>query len=251
MNARPERFAPIPNRAAADSRLTGLHFRVLTAIAMHARFGGNGLGCTLSSRRLAAKVGAPYNKVAVARRQLVEWGLLEERPHPSRKQMFMHFVCFDPEADAAMLSKTGPSEGTGWDGEPVPPGGPDDPETGPSEGTTEDTHLKGERRYSSEEERRYSPEGASSKADAINGLSSSPSGSGVCFTPSVQDFFKRASIARRAVKRGDYDPAAMIAELEALADEAEELGVSTGTGLGESFLSEAEDIRWRLGMDAA
>ena len=137
----------MPNRAWLDNRLSKLHLRVLGVIAMHARFGDNGLGCTLSSRRIGEKIEALHHKVAVARRDLVKWGYLDEHPHPTKKQMFMHLVVFDLEADAdAISSKTGPAEvsgstetgtftGTGLHDEPVPPQVPVEIETGTFTGT--------------------------------------------------------------------------------------------------------------------
>lgn len=101
---RPERFAPMPNRALADERLHGIHLRVLGTVAAHDRFGSNGLGCTISTQAIATKIRGYRQNIAVALRQLAEWGYLERLQHPRHAQMIMWRVVYDDEADGAFLS---------------------------------------------------------------------------------------------------------------------------------------------------
>ncbi len=70
-------FAAIPARAMGDERLTALSYRVLMAIAIHDRLGKNNTGCFASHKALCEKVGAHYNSLSRAIRQLVDCGYVE------------------------------------------------------------------------------------------------------------------------------------------------------------------------------
>lgn len=116
-------FAPIPNRAWMDERLATrpLLLRVLALIAAHDRFNKNGKGCTLSTGRMAEKLNATQSKVAAACRQLTEWGYLNRLPTPGHRQVYMHCVVYEPEADkAALKGKTQSQEGLGSTSQPIP-----------------------------------------------------------------------------------------------------------------------------------
>jgi hypothetical protein len=60
-------FAPLPPRAIRDGRLSGRHFRVLAAIALHDRMAGRrkrGAGCWASHRTLCDEVGYALDIIA-------------------------------------------------------------------------------------------------------------------------------------------------------------------------------------------
>lgn len=157
-------FAPIPNRAWMDERLATrpLLLRVLALIAAHDRFNKNGKGCTLSTGRMAEKLNATQSKVAAACRQLTEWGYLNRLPTPGHRQVYMHCVVYEPEADkAALKGKTQSRAGLGSNPQPSPSRDTVTPETQSQGGLhkrlsskeKEDTPLEEERRYSSQEAR--------------------------------------------------------------------------------------------------
>jgi hypothetical protein len=60
-------FAPLPARDIGDKRLSGLHFRVLAAIAMHDRMSGSrgkGQGCRAGNKTLATECGCDYSRLS-------------------------------------------------------------------------------------------------------------------------------------------------------------------------------------------
>jgi len=167
----------MPNRAWLDNRLSKLHLRVLGIVAMHARFGSNHLGCTLSCRGISEKIEVRHDKVAAARRELVELGYLEEHPHPTKKQMYMHFIVFDNDADAdAIGNKTGPVEVSGSEAKPDPYEGPVENQTGPIQGSgsTKTGPAEGSYKILSSKEREDI--GLKPKKDIPNLIGNSPVG---------------------------------------------------------------------------
>lgn len=87
-------FAPIPERAMGDGRLSALDWRVLTAIAFHDRMSatpkGKGRGCFASRATLAGKVGCDASSLSKAVRRLIGWGyVLEERQTSDRRKMLL------------------------------------------------------------------------------------------------------------------------------------------------------------------
>ena len=91
-------FAPIPPRAIGDKRLTGSHFRVLAAIAMHDRLSMSrkaGQGCWASNKRLAELTNLNYSNLSTALIQLGEWGYLNREPHPLNKRTRIYRVIYD------------------------------------------------------------------------------------------------------------------------------------------------------------
>jgi hypothetical protein len=108
-------FSPLPNRAWLDDRLQRMHYRVLGVIAMHDRFGQNGLGCTLSTRRIAEFLSSTQPNVSTACRDLIEWGYIRISPNPSHAQKQMRCIVYDvadrdvlkPRTD--MQEKIGPA----------------------------------------------------------------------------------------------------------------------------------------------
>jgi DNA-binding MarR family transcriptional regulator len=81
-------FGAIPARAIGDPRLSGLHFRLLAAVALHDRMsqGTNGQGCWASMSTLARECGANYNNVSSALTELGEFGYVESERHPDDKR---------------------------------------------------------------------------------------------------------------------------------------------------------------------
>jgi DNA-binding MarR family transcriptional regulator len=89
-------FAPLPARAIGDQRLSGLHFRVLGAIAMHDRISGKrkGQGCWAGNQTLAAECGCNYSNLSTAITELGRWGYVEREMHPLNKRLRIHRVVY-------------------------------------------------------------------------------------------------------------------------------------------------------------
>ena len=73
-------FGPVPSRAARDSSLTALEWRLLAAIAAHDCFGARGRGCTAGHKRIASIVGAAQKSVARSITRLVAKGYIAGEP---------------------------------------------------------------------------------------------------------------------------------------------------------------------------
>lgn len=84
--AKTDRWGAVPIRAAADSRLSGSHFRVLTVIARYAGFGKNGTGCYASQQTLADATGLHVTTISHKVADLVEWGYLDSRRQKNRRK---------------------------------------------------------------------------------------------------------------------------------------------------------------------
>jgi hypothetical protein len=98
-------FAPIPARALIDPRLKGrhLHLQILGLIAVHDRFGANGVGCYAGHNRLAGLAGCDYTRLSATVRDLGEWGYLVASPHPLNKRLRVYRVIYD-DGDGELFS---------------------------------------------------------------------------------------------------------------------------------------------------
>lgn len=97
-------FAPVPNRALVDAGLTRLDLRVLGLIAAHDRFSANGLGCTLSTRRIADRLESKQPKVSASIQRLIEKGYVVAVANPKYAQKRMLAIVYDPAADKSVVS---------------------------------------------------------------------------------------------------------------------------------------------------
>jgi DNA-binding MarR family transcriptional regulator len=114
-------FAPLPARAISDQRLTGLHFRVLAAVAMHDRLAsrrGKGGGCWAGNKTLAAECGCHLTNLSTAITELGRYGYLESHPHPlNRRQRVLNVVYNDHDI---AFTKAANSLPTGKQSSPQP-----------------------------------------------------------------------------------------------------------------------------------
>ena len=98
-------FAPLPPRAIGDQRLTGIHLRVLAAIALHDRMSAGrkaGQGCWAGNQKLAAVCGCNYNNLSTAITDLVALGYIERQAHPINKRLRVYRVIYN-ETDQAIV----------------------------------------------------------------------------------------------------------------------------------------------------
>jgi DNA-binding MarR family transcriptional regulator len=104
-------FGAIPARAIGDPRLSGLHFRLLAAVALHDRMsqGTNGQGCWASMATLAGECRANYNNVSSALTELGDFGYVESERQPDDKRRRVLRVIYtdDDNILAADTSPTG------------------------------------------------------------------------------------------------------------------------------------------------
>ena len=107
----------------ADENLTALDMRVLMALAVHDRFGANGIGCFASHPRLAGLVGCHPKSLSRSLRVLAELSYIEGNPHPMNKRLRVYRVVYTAEDSAIMKGKIG--------NEPVTDGDPKGNETAP------------------------------------------------------------------------------------------------------------------------
>lgn len=175
---RTETFAPIPARAGIDDRLAARHWRTLAVIAMHDRFGANGIGCYASHERLKELIGCDYSRLSTNIKDLGEWGYLERITHPLNKRLRVYRIIYTAD-DKAVMGRASKSDDSLPDGkEPpsdsLPNGKQFDPDSLPKK-IHEPTDSKGLRgvnifreteKISGRNLKRYSPEGASSGEDA-------------------------------------------------------------------------------------
>ena len=105
-------FAPVPARAVGDVRLTGLHMKVLAAIAAHDRLSAprkRGQGCWAGNKRLAEMIGCNYSNLSTALTGLATWGYIERRQNPLNKKRRILFVVYN-EQDAAIVGAKSDSD---------------------------------------------------------------------------------------------------------------------------------------------
>lgn len=98
MSKRGPTYAPLPARAIGDKRLSGLHLRVLAAIALHDRLSGargQGQGCWASNKRLAEVASCNYSNLSTACTDLSRFGYLERSTHPLNKRLRIYRVVYD------------------------------------------------------------------------------------------------------------------------------------------------------------
>jgi DNA-binding MarR family transcriptional regulator len=106
-------FAPVPARAIGDARLTGLHMKVLAAIAAHDRISGprgNGQGCWAGNRRLAEMIGCNYSNLSTALTQLADWKYIDRRVNPMNRKRRILFVIYSDEDAAFVGAKPGTND---------------------------------------------------------------------------------------------------------------------------------------------
>lgn len=97
-------FAPLPARAIGDLRLTGLHLRVLAAVALHDRLSnsrGKGQGCWAGNRKLADTCGCNYTNLSTALTDLGQYGYLAREAHPLNKRLRIFRVHYTPDDQTA------------------------------------------------------------------------------------------------------------------------------------------------------
>ncbi len=86
MTDRRELFSPIPKHVMGDDRLPAGHWRLLAAIAWHARFDDNGRGCYAKHSVLAEEANISYENVSHFAADLEAWGhITSERFHLDRR----------------------------------------------------------------------------------------------------------------------------------------------------------------------
>lgn len=90
-------FGGVPVRACGDKRLTGLHLKVLVAIAAHYRFKANGQGSWAGHPRLAALCGCHLKSLSRILRDLVEWGYIEVSTNPTNRKRRIYTVLYADE----------------------------------------------------------------------------------------------------------------------------------------------------------
>ena len=119
-------FAPLPARALADETLAALDLRVLAALAVHDRFGANGIGCYASHPRLAGLVKCHLKSLSRSLRTLAEGGYIEAIPFVLNKRQRVYKVLYTAADDAVMTNPIGNESVTDNDGpignEPVTDG---------------------------------------------------------------------------------------------------------------------------------
>jgi DNA-binding MarR family transcriptional regulator len=98
-------FAPIPARALSDQRLTARHFRVLSAVAMHDRFGQNGQGCWAGRKRLAQEAGCTGTHVSDVLTDLRLFGYIDSQPHPMNHRTRVHRIIYT-DADSNIVASS-------------------------------------------------------------------------------------------------------------------------------------------------
>ncbi len=100
-------FAPLPARAIADHGLSALDLRVLAALAVHDRFGANGIGCFASHPRLAKLVGCHLKSLSRSLSELTKLGYIEAKPQPLNKRLRVYRVIYSAADRAIMKGKIG------------------------------------------------------------------------------------------------------------------------------------------------
>jgi DNA-binding MarR family transcriptional regulator len=96
-NDRSAFFAALPVRAIGDKKITGNHFRVLSAVAWHDRISGpreKGAGCWASNKTLAQKCGIHYTDLSTALCDLVRWGYITRESHPMNGKLHVFRVVY-------------------------------------------------------------------------------------------------------------------------------------------------------------
>lgn len=95
-----ERYAPVPTRAVAESRLTAVEFRTLAVIAAHDQFQRNGQGCYASHRRLAEILNVHITTLANAIARLIELGYVRGKKREGDRRFRVYMVLYTPDDEA-------------------------------------------------------------------------------------------------------------------------------------------------------
>ena len=90
-----EQFAALPVRISSDTRLSASHFRILTTIAYHDRFGRNGIGCTAGQEKLSETTSIHYTNIHRLTVDLQNWGYLKIHRSPSDRRRRVYRVIYD------------------------------------------------------------------------------------------------------------------------------------------------------------
>ena len=94
-------FSAVPGRATSDLRLSGLHFRILCAIAGYDRMGRNGRSCFAGSKTLAANVGCAEGSFRNAVSDLIAIGYLRVERSDEDARRVGYAIVYQTAADAA------------------------------------------------------------------------------------------------------------------------------------------------------
>lgn len=92
------RFAAVPARAIGDQRLSGLHLRVLCAVALHDGLSSvrkSGQGCWAGNHTLATECGCHYTRLSTALGHLEKLGYIVRTRRPGRLRVYR--VQYTPE----------------------------------------------------------------------------------------------------------------------------------------------------------
>lgn len=93
-------FAPVPNRALWDDRLTDRDVRILGVIAAHDQLSGakgKGQGAWASHARMAALAGTEYSRFSVSVNRLLNLGYLQRDRLRTDRRKFTYRVIYSPE----------------------------------------------------------------------------------------------------------------------------------------------------------
>ena len=77
-----------------DRRLKASHWRVLSAIAWHDRFGVNGVGCTAGGRTLAREANVHATNLPKITRDLQDWGYIDKKHRASNRRLRTYQVIY-------------------------------------------------------------------------------------------------------------------------------------------------------------
>jgi hypothetical protein len=100
-------FAPLPARVMADEALAALDLRVLAFLAVHDRFGANGIGSYASHPRLAGLVKCHLKSTSRSLRVLAEPGYIEAAQHPLNKRLRVYRVVYTADDLTVMKGRIG------------------------------------------------------------------------------------------------------------------------------------------------
>ena len=94
-NKRTAFFAPIPQRAMEDERLTGVDWRALAAVSYHHRLGRNGRPCLAKLETLAKEVRCNPTTLSESLNKLSGLGYLRRERNQRDARQWMYYVLYD------------------------------------------------------------------------------------------------------------------------------------------------------------
>jgi len=97
-----QQFAPVPQRAMRDQRLTSADLRLLMAIAAHDRFTYNKRGCYAGSQRLAACANCDATTVWRSTQRLCEFAYIDQSLDPNDRRKRIYRVIYNDDDALAM-----------------------------------------------------------------------------------------------------------------------------------------------------